>query len=164
VTAASGYLLRDAMEADAPEIARLVQELAVYEKLQDEAVGTAEDFRRQLFGPRPRAWAMLADVGGRSVGLALWFFNFSTFKARPGLYVEDVFVEPPHRGLGIGKAFFRAMAQKAVEEGCARMEWAVLDWNTPAIDFYRRLGAIAMDGWTVQRLTGDALRALAAPE
>jgi GNAT superfamily N-acetyltransferase len=158
---ARAFALRDAAEADAAEIARLVFELAVYEKLQDQAVGTAEDFRLALFGKQPRAHAMLAEADGRCVGLALWFFNFSTFRARPGLYVEDVFVEPGYRGLGIGAAFFRAMAQRAVAEGCARMEWAVLDWNTPAIEFYRRLGAMPMDQWTVQRLTGDALLALA---
>jgi GNAT superfamily N-acetyltransferase len=161
VTGTRSFTLRDAGEADAAEIARLVHELAVYEKLQDQAVGTAEDFRRQLFGARPRAYAMLAEADGRCVGLALWFYNFSTFRARPGLYVEDVFVEPAYRGMGIGLAFFRAMARRAVTEGCARMEWSVLDWNTPSITFYRNLGAVPMEEWTVQRLTGEALLALA---
>jgi GNAT superfamily N-acetyltransferase len=104
---------------------------------------------------------MLSEVNGRTVGLALWFYNFSTFEGRPGLYVEDVFVEPAYRGFGIGKAFFRAMAQRAVAEGCGRMEWAVLDWNAPAIAFYRSLGAVGMDEWTVQRLNAENLRALA---
>jgi GNAT superfamily N-acetyltransferase len=156
-----GFSLRDARAGDADDIARLVFDLAVYEKLGDRAVGTAEDFRAQLFGPRPHASAMVAEMGGRIVGIAIWFYTFSTFAARPGLYVEDVFVEPPCRGFGIGRAFFRAMARRAVAEGCARMEWSVLDWNAPAIAFYRSLGAVGMDEWTVQRLNAQELNALA---
>jgi GNAT superfamily N-acetyltransferase len=154
-------LLRDATEGDAEDIARLVYELAVYEKLADRAVGTAADFREQLFGKRPRAYAMLAEVESRVVGLAIWFYTFSTFQARPGLYVEDVFVEPESRGLGIGRAFFRIMAQRALADGCTRMEWSVLDWNTPSIAFYRGLGAVPMDEWTVQRLYDAEMRVLA---
>jgi GNAT superfamily N-acetyltransferase len=161
VSGGDTFQLRDAREGDAAEIARLVYELAVYEKLADKAVGTAEDFRVQLFGPRPRAYAMMAEVESRAVGLAIWFYNFSTFQARPGLYVEDVFVEPEYRGLGIGRAFFRAMAQRALAEGCKRMEWSVLDWNTPAVAFYRAMGAVAMDEWTVQRLYDSEMRVLA---
>jgi GNAT superfamily N-acetyltransferase len=161
VTGADAFLLRDATEGDAQEIARLVYELAVYEKLADRAVGTAADFRVQLFGPRPRAYAIMAEVESRAVGLAIWFYNFSTFQARPGLYVEDVFVEPEYRGLGIGRAFFRTMAQRALAEGCTRMEWSVLDWNTPAVAFYRAMGAVAMDAWTVQRLYDSEMRVLA---
>jgi GNAT superfamily N-acetyltransferase len=104
---------------------------------------------------------MMADVAGQCIGLVLWSYNFSTFLCRPGLYVEDIFVEPAHRGLGIGRAFFRALAQRAIEQGCGRMEWSVLDWNEPSIAFYRSLGAVAMDEWTVQRLTADAIAALA---
>jgi len=161
VSVENAFTLRDAEEGDAPEIARLVHALAVYEKLADKVVGTAADFRAHLFGARPRAQAMMAEVESRVVGLAIWFYNFSTFQARPGLYVEDVFVEPEYRGLGIGHAFFRAMARRALAEGCARMEWSVLDWNTPAIAFYRALGAVPMDEWTVQRLYDSEMRVLA---
>ena len=154
--------LRDAVPADLPEIVRLVRALAEYERMLDEAVGTEEDFGRALFGPNPRVFCALAEVEGRAVGQAIWFYNFSTFTGRPGLYVEDVFVEPGSRGLGIGEAFFRLLAQRALAEGCARMELQVLDWNEPAIRFYRKIGAKGMDEWRVQRLTGDALRALAA--
>ena len=155
------FTLRDAAPADTADIARLVRELAEFEKLLAQARGTAETFHEQLFGPRPAAYAMVAEVGGRVVGLALWFYNFSTFACRRGLYVEDVYVEPQHRGLGIGRAFFRAMAQRALKEGCARMEWSVLDWNTDAIAFYRGLGAIGMAEWTVQRLAADGIAMLA---
>ncbi len=164
MTSVPGFSLRDAREDDCEDIARLVYALAVYEKLEDKAVGTAADFRVQLFGETPRAHAMMAEVEGRSVGLAVWFYNFSTFHARPGIYLEDIFVEPAFRGLGIGRAFFRALAKRAVAEGCARMEWWVLDWNAPAIAFYRSLGATGMDEWTVQRLNADELRSLAGEE
>jgi GNAT superfamily N-acetyltransferase len=154
-------VLRDAIVSDCEDIARLVRALAEYEKLGDEAKATAQDFHTQLFGASPVAYAMVAELDGRIVGLALWFYNFSTFVCRPGLYVEDVFVEPQHRGLGIGRAFFRAMAQRAVERGCGRMEWSVLDWNEPAIAFYRGLGAVGLQDWTVQRLTADKIALLA---
>ena len=157
----AGFVLRDATEADLPEIVRLVRALAEYEKMLDQVVGTAEDFRGALFGPSPRVFCALAEVAGRAVGQAIWFYNFSTFTGRPGLYVEDIFVEPEHRGLGIGKAFFRHLAQRAVAEGCARMEWQVLDWNAPAIRFYRKIGARGMTEWQVERMTGEALIALA---
>jgi GNAT superfamily N-acetyltransferase len=153
--------LRDAVAGDVDDIFRLVCELATYENLADTVVSTPADFRRELFGPNPHAHAMVAELDGAVVGLAVWFYNFSTFQGRPSLYVEDVFVEPAHRGRGIGRAFFRAMAQRAVAEGCCRMEWSVLDWNAPAIAFYRSLGAVGMDEWTVQRLSADKLRALA---
>jgi len=161
VSGENAFSLRDATENDAEDIARLVYELAKYEKLADRAVGTPADFRAQLFGSRPRAYAMIAEVESRAVGLAIWFYTFSTFQARPGLYVEDVFVEPDSRGLGIGRAFFRTMAQRALAEGCTRMECSVLDWNTPAIAFYRALGAVPMDQWTVQRLYDSEMRVLA---
>jgi GNAT superfamily N-acetyltransferase len=159
---APGFVLRDARPEDLPEVVRLVRALAEYEKLLHEAVGTEEDFRAAMFGPNPRAHCTLAEAEGRAVGVAIWFFNFSTFTGRPGLYLEDIFVEPAHRGRGIGKAFFQHLAARAVAEGCARMEWQVLDWNKPAVRFYRKLGARGMDEWRVQRLTGDALKALAA--
>ena len=157
------FRLRDATPDDVAEIARLVKALAVYEELGDEAQAGPDDFHRALFGPVPRAHAMLAEMDGRAVGFALWFHNFSTFVGRAGLYVEDVFVEPQSRGLGIGKAFFQVLAKRAVAENCGRMEWSVLDWNAPAIAFYRGIGAVPMGEWTVQRLSGDALLALAEP-
>jgi GNAT superfamily N-acetyltransferase len=155
------FTLRPAAPADCADIARLVKALAEYEKLADHARASAQDFHRALFGETPCAQAAVALVDGATVGFALWFYNFSTFAGRAGLYVEDVFVEPAHRGAGIGRAFFRAMAAHAVEQGCARMEWSVLDWNAPAIAFYRALGAEPMDEWTVQRLSGDTLHRLA---
>jgi GNAT superfamily N-acetyltransferase len=157
----ASFTLRDATEADLPEILRLVRALAEYEKLLHEAVGTEEDFRQALFGPNPRVFCTLAEREGEAVGQAIWFFNFSTFTGRPGLYVEDIFVEPEHRGFGIGEAFFRHLAARAVAEGCARMEWQVLDWNETAIRFYRKIGARGMDEWRVQRVDGDALKRLA---
>ena len=155
------FTLRDATEADLPEILRLVRDLAEYEKLLHEAVGTLEDFQEALFSRNPRVFCTLADIEGRAVGQAIWFYNFSTFTGRPGIYLEDIFVEPQHRGLGIGLAFFRHLAQRAVAENCTRMEWQVLDWNEPAIRFYDRIGSESRDEWRVRRLSGDALRALA---
>ncbi len=155
------FVLRDAVAADAPCIAALVRELADYERLGHEVVATVGDFETALFGEPPRAYAMMADVEGISVGFALYFFNFSTFLGRHGLYVEDVFVRPSSRGLGIGRALFQALAARAVAQGCGRMEWWVLDWNETAIGFYRGLGAAPMSDWTVQRLSGNALRELA---
>jgi GNAT superfamily N-acetyltransferase len=154
------FVLRNAVPNDAADIARLVRALAAYEKLASQAVGTEAGFRTQLSGPSPRAHCMVAEVQGRVAGFALWFYNFSTFLCRPGLYVEDIFVEPEQRGMGIGRAFFRALARRALDEGCGRMEWAVLDWNEPSIKFYRSLGAVGMDEWTVQRLDEQQLRKL----
>ena len=155
------FRLRDAHDQDGEIIASLVRALAQYERLEHEATATGEDFRAALFGTPPRAHAMIAEIDGAAVGFALWFYNFSTFKGRHGLYLEDIYVMPEHRGHGIGRAFFATLAARAVAEGCARMEWSVLDWNEPAIAFYRALGAVAMDGWTVHRLTGAALHTLA---
>ncbi len=157
----TAFVLRDAVPADAEEIFRLVVALAVYEKMEDKVVASAADFRTHLFGPTPRACAMVAEMGGRIVGMAIFFFNFSTFHGRPGLYLEDIFVEPEYRGSGVGRAFFGALARRALAEGCSRMEWSVLDWNEPSLAFYRALGAVGMDEWTVQRLTAEKLRALA---
>jgi len=157
----SEFGLRDARPDDLAEILRLVRALAEYEKLLHEAVGTEDDFRAALFGPNPRLFCTLAERDGRAVGQAIWFYNFSTFTGRHGIYLEDIFVEPQHRGLGIGEAFFRHLAARAVAEGCTRVEWQVLDWNEPAIRFYRKIGARGMEEWRVQRLSGDALTALA---
>jgi GNAT superfamily N-acetyltransferase len=148
--------------SDAPLIVAMVRELAAYERLLDEVVITPEDVHRDLFGPRPYAEAVVARVEGEPVGFALWFHNYSTFAGRPGLYLEDLFVRPAFRGHGYGEALLRHLAGIALERGCARFEWSVLDWNEPALAFYRKLGAIGMDGWTVHRVSGDALAVLAA--
>lgn len=153
---------RDAQPGDETIVARFVRALAEYEKLAHEAVATDDDFRRALFGTPPRACALIIEDAGEPIGLALWFYNFSTFAGRHGLYVEDIFVMPEKRGQGIGRAVFRELARRALADGCARMEWSVLDWNSPAVAFYRSVGAQAMDEWTVQRLSGKALRKVAA--
>jgi diamine N-acetyltransferase len=155
------FTLRAAAPGDVGDIARLVRALAAFERLEDQAVATPEDFQRELFGPTPRAHAMLALRQGQAVGVAIWFYNFSTFTGKPGLYVEDVFVEPAHRGHGIGRAFFAALARRALAEGCGRMEWWVLNWNESAIGFYRAMGAVGMSDWTVQRLTLPEISKLA---
>jgi GNAT superfamily N-acetyltransferase len=152
--------LRRAVRADVPEILRLIRELAEYEKLAHEAVATEAALAQALFGGTPAAEVLLADEDGRAVGFALFFQNFSTFLGKPGIYLEDLFVEPAQRGRGVGKALLAAVAKLAVERGCGRFEWAVLDWNEPAIGFYKSLGAKPMDDWTVMRLTGEALRRL----
>jgi GNAT superfamily N-acetyltransferase len=144
-------------EHDVPLLLRLIRALADYERLSGEVVATEALLGEALFGPTPRAEAALAYVGTEAVGFAVWFYNFSTFVGRPGLYLEDIFVLPEWRGRGIGRALIGHLARLAVARGCGRMEWAVLDWNEPAIRFYRNMGAQAMDGWTVYRLTGDAL-------
>jgi GNAT superfamily N-acetyltransferase len=152
--------IRPAGPGDIDEILRLIRALADYEKLAHEVVATADALRQTLFGPRPAAEVLLAEEGGRPVGLALFFQNYSTFLARPGIYLEDLFVDPAFRGRGIGKALLQAVAKLAVQRGCGRFEWAVLDWNTPAIEFYQALGARPMSDWTVMRVTGEALRRL----
>jgi GNAT superfamily N-acetyltransferase len=149
------------VERDVPLLLRLIKALAEYEKLSGEVVATEALLQEALFGPARNAEAALAYVGEDAVGFAVWFYNFSTFVGRPGLYLEDVFVLPDWRGRGVGSALMRHLARLAVQRGCGRMEWAVLDWNQSAIGFYRRLGAQAMDGWTVYRLSGDALEKLA---
>jgi len=159
---AAACTLRDATPDDIPTILRLVRALAEFEKLLHEVDATEAHFHAALFGDRPRAHAILAELDGAEVGFGLWFYNFSTFSGRPGLYIEDVYVEPDHRGRGIGRMIFRELARRALAAGCARMQWSVLDWNKSAIDFYRSIGATAMDEWTVQRLNGTALAALAA--
>lgn len=146
---------------DVPLILSLIRALAEYERLAQEVVATEADVRESLFGARPHAEAVIARVGSEAVGFAVWFHTFSTFLSRRGLYLEDLFVLPAFRGRGIGRALMRHLARVAVERGCGRMEWAVLDWNDPAIGFYRSIGARPMDEWTVYRLTGDALTRLA---
>jgi GNAT superfamily N-acetyltransferase len=150
-------MVRPATVDDTATIFRLIRELADYERLSGEVSLGEEQLREHLFGPRPWAEVLLAEEAGRVVGFALFFHNYSTFAGKPGLYLEDLFVEPEQRGKGHGKALFQAVARLAVERGCGRMEWSVLDWNEPAIRFYRSLGAKAMDDWTVYRLAGDSL-------
>jgi GNAT superfamily N-acetyltransferase len=156
-------VVRPARRADAPLIAGFIRALAEYEKLGHEMKATAADIERDLFGPDPRAFCDIAEAEGRPVGFALWFYSYSTFEGRHGIYLEDLFVNPEARGQGAGLALMRALARRCVDEGLARFEWAVLDWNQPSIDFYDRLGAATMDGWTTRRLSGEALARLAAP-
>jgi GNAT superfamily N-acetyltransferase len=156
--------LRPATPADVPVILGLVRDLAEYERAPQAVVATEEDFLRHGFGARPRFSVLLAEEDGRVAGFALWFFTFSTWLGKPGLYLEDLFVRPELRGKGIGKAMMIELARIAVREGCGRFEWAVLDWNQPSIDFYRSLGARLMEEWVVCRLEGDPLHALAERE
>ena len=153
--------IRPATPADVPTISRLIRALAVYEKLEHQVDHTEDDLQRTLFGPRPYAEVLLAELAGVPVGYALFFHNYSTFLARPGLYLEDLFVLPEHRGKGAGKALLVSVAAIAVERGCPRLDWCVLDWNTPAIDFYRALGADPLPEWKVMRATGPGLKKLA---
>ena len=154
--------IRPATRADAPVIASLVRELADYEKLLDEAKATPEDFLRELESPNPVIHVLIAEWEGKPAGFALYFFNFSTFVGRPGLYLEDLFVRPAQRSHGIGRALLRALARIAKERGCGRMEWAVLDWNEPALRFYQSLDARQMNEWIIHRLTPVEIARLAA--
>ena len=154
--------IRPATIDDVPLIRALIGELAEYERLADAAVATDADLRAQLFGERPAAEVLIGEVDGEPAGFALFFHNFSTFLGKRGLYLEDLFVRPAARGAGLGKHLMAALARIAVQRDCGRFEWSVLDWNAPAIGFYRRIGAVGMDEWTVQRLEGEALHALAS--
>lgn len=156
--------IRAATEEDVPRILAFIRALAQYERLEHEVVATEADLRESLFGPRRHAEVALACAGTEPLGFAVFFHNFSTFLGRPGLYLEDLFVLPEARGRGIGKQLLTWLARTAVERGCARLEWSVLDWNEPAIGFYRGLGAVPMDAWTVFRVTGAALTNLAASD
>lgn len=147
---------------DVPLVLSLIKALAEYERLADEAVATEAGLRESLFGPQARAEVAIAHAGEEPVGFAVWFHNYSTFLGRAGLYLEDLFVLPQWRGRGIGRQLLAYVARVAVARRCGRMEWSVLDWNEPAIRFYRRMGARAMDEWTVYRLTGEALTQLAS--
>jgi GNAT superfamily N-acetyltransferase len=153
--------LRFAAEADVPLILDFIRRLADYEKMADEVVADEARLRDTLFAERPSAEVVIAEHDGEPAGFALFFHNYSTFLARPGLYLEDLFVLPELRGRGIGRALLVCLARLALERGCGRFEWWVLDWNEPAIRFYRRLGAVAMDEWTVFRVAGEALEDLA---
>jgi GNAT superfamily N-acetyltransferase len=153
--------LRSAVRQDVPLILGFIRALAEYEKLSHEVVATEEAIAEHLFGATPRAEVLIAEWEGAPAGFALFFHNFSTFLARPGIYLEDVFVHPEYRGRGIGKALLLELARLARERGCGRFEWAVLDWNEPSIRFYESLGARAMKEWQLMRVTGEALDRLA---
>lgn len=159
----AGVSVRRALRADVPLILSFIRELAEYEKLSHAVVATETALERHLFPADGRAAAevLIGEVGGRAEGFALFFSTFSTFLARPGIYLEDLYVRPASRGKGLGAALLSRLAAIAVERGCGRLEWAVLNWNEPAIGFYRRLGAEPMNEWTVNRVTGAALEALA---
>ncbi len=152
---------RQAEAKDTPIILSFIKKLAEYEKLLHEVEATEEMIRETLFCADPKAFCVLAEDGEMPVGFALCFYNYSTFQGKPGIYIEDVFVESEFRGHGIGKGFFTYLAKKAIEEDCGRIQWWVLDWNEPSIDFYKKLGAKAMDEWTVYRLEGAPIKTLA---
>lgn len=153
--------VRSATPADASLIHQFILDLADYEKLLDEVTATEADTAAALFGPHARAFADIAERDGEPVGFALWFYNYSTFVGRHGIYLEDLFVRPSARGSGAGKALLANLAKRCVDEGLGRLEWSVLDWNAPSIAFYDSLGAAAMDEWIIRRLTGDGIRKLA---
>lgn len=155
-------MIRAATPADVPTIANLIRALAEYEKLAHLCVASEAGLRAHLFGPRPFAEVLLAEDAGTVVGFALFFHNYSTFRAKPGIYLEDLFVVPEARGKGYGKALLVELARLAVARDCARVEWSVLNWNEPSIQFYKSLGAQPMDEWTVYRLTDEALTKLAS--
>ena len=154
-------LIRRARTDEAGVVLSLVRELAEYERLSHEVEATEAMLAAALFGDNPRLFCEIAEWNGEPVGFAVWFFNFSTFSGRSGVYLEDLFVRPAHRGKGIGKALLAHLARLCVANGWARLQWSVLDWNTPSIDFYKSLGAVLMDEWTVCRINGPALAALA---
>jgi GNAT superfamily N-acetyltransferase len=153
--------IRTAQARDASLILRFIRELAEYERLAHEVDATEAEIAAALFGPNPRVFADIAEWEGEPVGFCLWFYNFSTFRGRHGIYLEDLFVRPEFRSKGIGRALLRHLARRCLAEGLPRLEWWVLDWNEPALRVYRSIGAIPMDEWTVQRMTGEALKRLA---
>ncbi|MEO1592218.1 MAG: GNAT family N-acetyltransferase [Cyanobacteria bacterium J06632_22] len=153
--------IRPATPTDVSALFALVQGLADYEKLAHEVTGTSDALHQSLFGPQPYAYAVLALVDGAPAGFALYFYNFSTFLMKPGLYLEDLYIKPDYRRQGIGSALFQYLAQVALDQGCGRFEWSVLDWNESAIAFYKQKGAVLMDDWRICRVTGEALTALA---
>lgn len=153
--------IRPAAAYEMPLVLEFIRELAVYERLEHELVATEADLARALSGARPYAEVAFACLGGKPVAFALFFHNFSTFLGKPGLYLEDLFVRPEARGHGVGRRLLAWLARTALERGCGRLDWAVLDWNEPSIGFYRSLGAVALDEWTTFRLTGTALERMA---
>ena len=155
------FVLRATTPGDIPTLHRLMRDFATYEKLQDRFRITETELHDSLFAPNPPLESILADADGAAIGFALWYFIFGTFSGRYTLFVEDIYIEPSHRGRGIGLALFHHMARIAIERDCIDMEWNVLDWNAPAIEFYRRIGAKPIEGWIPKQLSGDALTALA---
>jgi GNAT superfamily N-acetyltransferase len=153
--------IRTATPADVPQILDFIRALATYEREPDAVIATEADLLRDGFGPNPFYFCLIAEQDGAAAGFAFYFFNYSTWVGRPGVYLEDIFVHPEFRGLGIGKALLQRVAAVALEKGCRRLQWAVLDWNTPAIDFYRAMGAEFLDEWRNVRVTGEALLRLA---
>jgi GNAT superfamily N-acetyltransferase len=162
MTDAPLFTIRPAVAGDCTAIAGLIRELAAYERLEDHAKATPADLERHLFGQRPFAEAIVAESGGETIAFAIFFTTFSTFRAQPGLYLEDIFVRSDHRGRGVGKAMLARLASLTEERGYGRLEWSVLNWNAPAIGFYRSLGGVPMDDWTVYRLADAPLSRLAA--
>ena len=156
--------IRPATPADVPEILRFIRALAAYEREPDAVLATEAGLLRDGFGPNPFYFCLMAEQNGQPAGFALFFFNYSTWLGRPGLYLEDLFVHPEFRGLGIGKALLKKVAAIALEKGCRRLQWEVLDWNTPAIDFYRAMGAEFLDEWRNVRISGEPLQRLADAE
>ena len=156
-------LIRPAAPQDVPEILSLIRELAAYERAPLAVRATEADLLRDGFGPSPRFYALMALVEGEMAGMALYFYNWSTWEGQPGIHLEDLFVRPVFRGRGIGRALLEAVAAVAVENGCGRLQWDVLEWNTPAIGFYQRLGAEFLDQWRIMRVNDEALRLLASP-
>jgi GNAT superfamily N-acetyltransferase len=159
--AAHGISIRPATASDLPLVLAFIRELAVYERLEHQVVASEAQLGTALFGPRPFAEVVFACLDGAPVGFALFFHNFSTFLGKPGIYLEDLFVRPEARGLGVGRRLLAWLARTTIERGCARLDWAVLDWNKPSIGFYVSLGAVAQDEWTTFRLSGTALQRLA---
>lgn len=162
-TSIKGFSLRRAGESDLALIMGFIRELAEYEKMLDEVETTEEILRVSMF-EKNRAYALIAELDGVPVGHAIYCFNFSTFVGKAGLYLEDIYIKPEYRGRGFGKAIFSVLARIAVEEDCGRMEWSCLDWNAPSIEFYKKMGAIQMNGWTVHRLDVPGIESLAAAD
>lgn len=154
--------IRPATPADTSLIYQFIRDLAAYEKLLDAVEATPDDVAAALFGPTPRAFCDIAELNGEPVGFALWFYNFSTFVGRHGIWLEDLFVRPQARGVGAGKALLAGLARRCLDEHLGRLEWSVLDWNAPSIAFYDSLGAATLDDWTTRRMSGEALSRLAA--
>ena len=153
-------MIRPAKVGDLPEILQLIKDLAIYEKAEHEVLATVEELERTLFGDVPKVFAHVVDVDGKVVGIAIWFLNYSTWLGKHGIYLEDLYVQPEFRGQGFGLALLKELARICVERGYPRFQWWVLDWNSPAIEFYSSHGAVAMDEWTVHRITDDALKKL----
>ncbi len=155
--------IRAAAPEDVPAILQLIKDLAVYEKAPDAVKSTAENLHQALFGPDPKVFAHVVDVDGEIVGISIWFLNYSTWMGTHGIYLEDLYVDPAYRGKGYGVALLKNLAQICVERGYSRLQWWVLDWNEPSINFYKSLGAVPMDEWTVFRVDGEALTKLGTP-